>query len=368
MSKVVVIGGGISGLSSALCLLRLFRDAIEELTVVASEFPGDYHAHDYASPWAGANWESFAKENEIEQIQRDKLTYKKLMQLAEKEPSAGIQQYRLKQFVLKSCPVPWYIKQKFVQDIAMISDQELTDRNLNPREYMGFEFTTVTVTPLIYNSYLISQIKSLGGTCRKVPRLDVIEDIIDVVGCVPDLVINCTGVNAGKLLRQADPTELEKVHPIKGQILQVYEDLPFQMVIEQIPSEDNPLPNQFLNIFPRPGGGCIIGGIFNKDDWSRTIDDDLSTSILRVVKNHIPEMKSTTVYNTYIACRPGREGGVRIGLSEYTLQKHKGLLRVVHNYGIGGAGYQSSYGSAMEVCFYASQILGGSRSACPYKL
>lgn len=75
-----------------------------------------------------------------------------------------------------------------------------------------------------------------------------------------------------------------------------------------------------------------------------------------------------TVYNSYAALRPGRTGGVRIELSSYDLPRGEGKLDVVHNYGIAGAGYQSSYGSAMEVCLLASQILGSPRGTCPFKL
>lgn len=366
MSRVVVLGAGISGLSSALCLLKLYRAEIQDLLIVASEFPGDYHAHDYTSPWAGANWESFAKDSEIEQINRDKISYKRLMQLAD-DPTTGIKKYKLKVFQKRSEPLPWFITQKFVEDISIISREETSARNFDPDVYIGFEHTTVTVPPSAYNHFLLSQIKQLGGTVKKVRRLDVIEDISKVLNYTPDLVINCTGINAGKLLRNVEPQELEKIYPIKGQILQVYEDLPFQIVIQSIPSEDRPLPNQFLNIFPRPEGGCIIGGIFREGDYSRDIDEKLSESILRVVKNHVPEMKSTSVYNVYTALRPGRKGGVRVGLSRYNLP-NKGSLNVVHNYGIGGAGYQSSHGLAMEVCLCAGKILGRPNGSRPFKL
>lgn len=368
MSKVVVLGAGVSGLTSALTLLRLFKNEIQELTLLGSEYPGDAHTGDYTSPWAGADWHSFAKNDELEQIERDSYTYKKLLQLADEEHTAGIQRFTIKSFFSVDEPIPWFIEQNFVEDIVQISEAELIERKLDPATHVGFNFTTVSITPVVYNSFLLTNIKQRGGKCRKIKRLDVIEDVVDIVGYVPDLLINCTGVNAGKLLRTLDPSELKKVYPVKGQILQLYEDLPFQVIIDKLPLEDKPQECQFLNAFPRQEGGCIIGGTFLKGDWSSTVDEELSASILRVAQNHIPELKSTTVYNSYTALRPGREGGVRIGLSEYYLPKQKSALKVVHNYGIGGAGYQSSYGSAMEVCSYAAKVLRGPKGSCPCKL
>ncbi|SCU78897.1 LAMI_0A06458g1_1 [Lachancea mirantina] len=358
MSKVVVLGAGVSGLTSSLCLLKTFPRSIESLTVVSSEWPGDYHAHDYTSPWAGANWASFAREHELDQIQRDKAAYVRFRQLARSEPESGVKSYRLKSFHLKTYPLPWYIKQGFVDNITFPSEEEIKYRNMDPALYYGFEFDTFTVTPNVYNNYLIAQIRKLGAQVKRIDRLSDIAGVVDIVGYVPDLVINATGVNAGKLIGRYEPEEIAKVYPVKGQILQIYEDLPFQVMVETLPAELQGLPEQFLNIFPRAEGGCIVGGIFKKGDWSPQVNEDLSKSILKVCKNHVPELKSMTVYNSYAALRPARTGGVRLEYSEYPLAK--GTLKVVHNYGIGGAGYQSSYGSAIEVCAIASRILGKS--------
>ncbi|SCW02625.1 LAFE_0F10726g1_1 [Lachancea fermentati] len=367
MSKVVVIGAGVSGLTSALCLLQLYTDRIRELTILSSEWPGDYHAHDYTSPWAGANWASFASKDQVEQIQRDKASYLKFRQLAKKEPESGVKEYTSKIFNLKEHGLPWYIEQDFVDDIKIATDAELRYRNLDPALYSGFEYTGFTITPNVYNNYLISKIRKLGGKVKRVPRLNDITDVVDVVGYLPDLVINATGVNAGKLLKNLEPEELKKVYPVKGQILQVFEDLPFQLMVDTLPEEHKALPYQFLNIFPRAEGGCIIGGVFKKGDWTNTVDSKLSESIISVCKRHVPELRSASVYNSYTALRPGREGGVRIELSQYAIGKGK-KLNVVHNYGIGGAGYQSSYGSAMEVCLNASRVLGSPLGQCPFKL
>lgn len=367
MSKVVVIGGGVSGLTTALCLLTQFKSTIKELTVLASEYPGDYHAPDYTSPWAGANWCSLVHDDDGEQIKRDKFTYGILLKLADKEPNCGIEKYRLKYFAPKSSVLPWYVRERTVEGLEKLSDREVRLREMDPEKMHGFEFATVSINPTRYNHYLISQIVQAGGTLRRIKRLDTIDQIVDIMGYVPSLVVNCTGLNAGKLLREVDPIEQDKVFPVKGQILQIHEDLPFQLIIEELPEEDKPLPDQFLNVFPRPEGGCVVGGLAANGDSSREIDPALSESMLRLMRKHIPELTSATVYNTYIAFRPGRKGGVRIDLSEYPLEKQVGTLRVVHNYGIAGSGYQSSYGSSLEVCGYAARVFSqGSR--CPFKL
>ncbi|SCU98047.1 LAFA_0G15126g1_1 [Lachancea sp. 'fantastica'] len=363
MSRIVVLGAGVSGLTTAFCLYEEFREKIKDLTIVASEFVGDYHAHDFASPWAGANWASFAKIDEIDQIERDKAAYLKFSELSTTDPASGVKSYMLKSCFLKEKGLPWYIQQKFVKNITMLSAEELRFRNLDPELYYGVQFQSFTVTPTIYCAYMLNKLRKLGATIKRVARLDLITDVVPLVGYVPDLVVNATGINAAKLLRLEEPDELKKALPVKGQILQIYEDLPFQVMIEGLPKELGVKTSQFLNIFPRAEGGCVVGGIMAKGDWSKTVDKDLSESILKVCKNHVPELKATTVYNSYVALRPGREGGVRIELSEYKLEGQNRSLKVVHNYGIGAAGYQSSYGSARQVCELASKVLGSRKKS-----
>lgn len=372
MAKVVVVGAGISGLSTAYCLLNVFGDQIKELVILAKEVPGSFHAHDYTSPWAGANWHSFASNDDFAQIERDRITYNRLTKLAKDCPESGVKEYKLKLFSQKKKPVSWFIKENFVRDLTEISDEEMKYRNLDPAKYYGHEFTTFTVTPAPYKFWLVGEIKKLGGSLKQVRAIESIEDVPDILGYVPDLVINATGLNAGKFLYTYEPEELQNVHPVKGQIVQIYEDLPFQIVIDKLPAEDDALPYQFLNMFPRGDGGCIIGGIMKKNDWSDSVDKGLSKSIVAVCQNHVPELQNATVYNTYCALRPGRTGGVRVELSKYPLPNGKGELNVVHNYGIGGAGYQASHGLSLEACFVASQVLGSPKSIrqnkCPVKL
>lgn len=48
---------GVSGLTSAL---QLAKDSNNTITVIARHMPGDY-SHDYASPWAGANFQPYVR-------------------------------------------------------------------------------------------------------------------------------------------------------------------------------------------------------------------------------------------------------------------------------------------------------------------
>lgn len=84
--EFVVLGAGVIGLSTAICLREAYPDA--RIALLAEYFPGDYHV-DYTSPWAGANWCSSANDNGLLE-DCDRITFERFKTLAREHPEAGI--------------------------------------------------------------------------------------------------------------------------------------------------------------------------------------------------------------------------------------------------------------------------------------
>ena len=80
-TQAVVVGAGVLGLTSALYL----RKKGYAVTVLARELPEDAASQSFASPWAGANWCSFARNNMAER-RWDEYTYKQFQKLAKELP------------------------------------------------------------------------------------------------------------------------------------------------------------------------------------------------------------------------------------------------------------------------------------------
>lgn len=376
--NVVVIGAGVSGLTSALVLLETYN--LNSLYVISSELPGDTHAHDYTSPWAGGNWMSFVKDpvKEKKQIKYDAITYRILMNMADTVKEAGIRKIKAKIFCKKpEESLPWYISEGFVENISMISPTEVKQRNLDPAVFIGYEYDTVTVTPVIYCHYLRNRIEKLGGKILRTPKIDHLRQYLkDAVASKllpykPDLIVNCSGLGAIKVLSDlpGEKEEIKKIYPVKGQIVVIQQDLPYQLCVDNLPDDAATGIQegvQFSHIFPRGDGYSIMGGIMVPNDWSNTVSPKVSESIMNNIARFVPEFSTKEnmhkLYD-YAALRPGRKGGVRVEYKEY----YGGELKIVHNYGIGGAGYQASYGLSAEVAQLASKALGAP-SKCPFKL
>lgn len=369
MKEVAVIGAGVSGLTTAMALLEKFPN-IEKLYVLAREIINDVaqtdFQHEFTSWAAGANHMSFASKDDIRQQQFDLVTYKKFMKLGREVKQSGIRIMKNKLIFFKTTPTPWYIDTQACEEVSEISASELRYRGLDPKVYKGFEYLTCTVTPYIYLSYLRTELEKTGKVkfIKTLSSFESFEDVEKFLGEKPDLIVNCTGLGARKILSNYPCEQDEIVNqiiPFKGQICVINKDLPYQVTVENLPSEKcvanyvKGIKNgyQFSHIFPRSDGYCIVGGVSLPNVYDNLKIEEVSKSIIRNIKQFVPELESdgvpVEVTFDYVALRPGRKNGVRVEFKKY------GDYDVIHNYGIGGAGFQASFGLAYEVARLAKE-------------
>lgn len=335
-----------------------------DVTVIAKNVPGDIDPY-YASPFAGAQWMSFANEDEIRFQNWDKAGYYEFLRLAKEEPTSGIHEVKLDRYIeknaIKDYKPPWvrYLVKNY---------KELTPENHrfpDPKIVGGFQFSTVTITTSHYLSFLYRKVIEHGGTIKRV-NLSHINDAnkFHASGAKPDLIVNATGLFA----RYLGGVEDKKMYPIKGQIVILTNSLSQQYVNETL--SDSVLENEAFYIFPRKEGGCIVGGLYQAldpetyQDYDTTkVDPELTKRILARARKYVPELTDNTkfpgnkkeldVVTQYVAFRPGRKGGIRLERED----------NIIHNYGAGGTGYQSSYGTAAEVVQLADDFIQKKKGA-----
>lgn len=166
------------------------------------------------------------------------------------------------------------------------------------------------------------------------------------------LVVNCTGLGAAKLGGVQDPT----VFPARGQIVVVRNDA--GKMIDLSGTDDG--DDEACYIMTRAaGGGTILGGSYQKGNWESQVDPNLAIRIMTRAIAACPKLtdgqgiEKLDVVRHGVGLRPAREGGARV-----EKERVDGVW-VVHNYGHGGAGYQSSYGCAEEAVKLVQEALGG---------
>ena len=155
-----------------------------------------------------------------------------------------------------------------------------------------------------------------------------------------DLVVNCTGLMASKL----GGVEDKSVVPARGQTVIVRNEAGGKMM--DISGTDDGSDEACYLMTRAAGGGTVLGGSYQLGNWESQVDPNLAMRIMTRAVRLCPELtggkgpEHLDVIRHGVGLRPVRKGGTRV-----EKERINGTW-VVHNYGAGGAGYQSSYGCA----------------------
>ncbi|PKX97409.1 FAD-dependent oxidoreductase [Aspergillus novofumigatus IBT 16806] len=353
-NTIVILGAGVSGLTTAYLLSQ---NASNSITVVAKHMPGDYDI-EYCSPWAGANYLPVGKSGSPhERWERE--TWPALKELTEKHPEAGIHfqdtivYNRVKDqgsptgqwFSELVQPNPWY--KDVVPDFKGIPADQLAPGIDNAQK-----FTSVCINTAVYLPWLVGQCRKNGVVFKRAAFKHVTEAAsAHHSGKKADVVVNCTGLSSRKLGGVCD----EKLYPARGQIVVVRND-PGAMF--SISGSDDGEDELVYMMTRAAGGGTVIGGSYQKNQWDPLPDPNLAVRIMKRAVALCPQLvkegqgiEGLDIIRHGVGLRPLREGGTRI-----EAEKIEGVT-VVHNYGHGGFGYQASYGCAAEAVRLVDDVL-----------
>ncbi|KAK1061781.1 D-amino acid oxidase [Friedmanniomyces endolithicus] len=277
--KVVVLGAGVSGLTTALLLAR---SGDYDITIIAKHMPGDYDI-EYASPWAGANY---------------------------LPPN-----YQLASMVAQPSP-------------QSASTQPCTSPGSHPNASSTASQSGAASSPT-------SPKQQTSTTPASAP-----------------IVVNCTGLASLRLGGVEDAA----VYPARGQIVVVRND---PQVMASVSGTDDGSDEATYIMHRAAGGGCILGGCLQKDNWESQPDPNMAVRIMKrcveLCPKLVPEGKgieALSIVRHSVGLRPMRKGGPRV--ERETIDG----VPVVHNYGHGGYGYQTSYGAAQAAGRLVRKALG----------
>jgi D-amino-acid oxidase len=315
-ARVVVIGGGVSGLTSAVRLLEAgfrcrvwTRDPLERTTSnVAGAIWYPYRAgpETRVAPWALASYAVFRE------LARD--------------PATGVALCSgLELFTGAPEPPAWRTR---VAGFRRARPDEL------PAGYASGYATDVPVIEMpIYLPWLGARLRALGGTIAVRTATS-----LDEASAEADAVVNCTGLGARELA--GDPS----LFAIRGQLVRVERRTVDTYVFDE---HD---PSAVTYVVPR-SEDCILGGTAEEGVESLTPDPATELAILARCTALDPRLAGARVLGRAVGLRPGR-ASVRLEL-ERRLGKP-----LVHDYGHGGAGVTLSWGCAEEVVRLVGAALG----------
>ncbi|KAK7036572.1 cytochrome p450 [Paramarasmius palmivorus] len=361
MGYVIVIGAGVVGLTTAI---KVQEGSGHRVAIIAETFPTDPKNINYTSHWAGAQHvfaESAPPDSQLHKIELE--TFEIMWELS--SPGSPTEK------CFKRCTDKTYYGEprpkphpfEFYPDFRYLDKEELISGSVE-----GVSFTTVTIDVPVYLNYLLARFCGNGGTLTR-GRVDhiaqVVEGGIGMFGATssmpPDAIIVCNGLGARSLGGVEDKT----MFPIRGQTVLLRAPWFSYMPVLYVSGKD-----QLPYAIPRRSGDVIVGGTFHANDWYPKPRPEITRTILEEAIAVYPELappearreRTPTIDDLLpivieegVGLRPGREQDIRLEVEQVkTVLNDKGIP-VVYNYGHGGRGFQSSWGSASV----AAELLEG---------
>jgi D-amino-acid oxidase len=308
---ILVIGCGVSGLTTGLRLLR----AGHRVTIWARDLPPNT-----TSNIAAAVWYPY-KAHPIDKVTAwGAVAYRAFKELCD-VPASGVVMAEMLECLPATSPDPWWVSA--VEGFRHAALEEL------PAGYVdGYVFPAPVIDTGVYLDYLMREFQAQGGEIQQRAVGDLAEAF-----AASAFVINCSGLGARELVGDRD------LHPSRGQAVRV-KPTGFRQVVA-----DDHDPNQLTYIVPRLHD-IVLGGTDDEGNESTTPDPNVTVEILRRVARLVPELASIgpdDILNVVCGLRPVRST-IRLEAERPTPER---LL--VHNYGHGGAGVTLSWGCADEV-------------------
>jgi D-amino-acid oxidase len=242
----------------------------------------------------------------------------------------------------------------------MVSDFKVVPKDeLPPTVDSAISYRSMCINTALYLPWLTSQCLENGVIFKRANLTSLASaSSLHHSGKIAALIINCTGISARNLQGLGpDGTGDKCVFPVRGQIVLV-RNTTRNMVELTAPIDGG---DEMTYIMSRAaGGGTILGGCYQENNWESQPDLNLALRIMTRAIELCPDLtdgkgvEKLDVVRHAVGLRPVREGGTRIGASWVD-----GVL-VVHNYGHGGFGYQSSYGCSMATLKIVEEVLKSS--------
>jgi D-amino-acid oxidase len=303
--EVVVVGGGVIGLTTAVVLaergrrVRVWtREPAERTTsAVAGALWWPYHIEPMASAraWALRSLEVYEE-------------------LAERPEETGV---RLVEGVMGETDPA---------DVEGWTAGRLTGlRRATAREYAAGTGVWARL-PLIdmaaHLPWLRERLLRAGGTIEE-------RTVSGLAEAEAPVVVNCTGLDARDLAADAS------VRPQRGQLVVVENPGISTWLVSTTPD------GELAYLFPQPGR-LLLGGTAEDDAWSLEPDPAVAEAIVRRCAALRPEVAGARILEHRVGLRPVRD---TVRLEREALPD--GRL-VVHHYGHGGAGVTVAWGCAEE--------------------
>ena len=305
---VLVIGAGVSGLTTAICL----AEAGLGVTIRTAALPGQT-----TSVAAGAVWGLTRVGPPDRIVDWGRAGLEALTKLAA-EPGTGVRMAAGKE--ISRAPLEAHDWTELVTGLRPCEESELPDGFTQ-----GWHYTAPLATMPVYLDYLTARFEQAGGMLEVSP----VRSLGELADAAP-VVVNCSGAAARDLV--PDPA----VVAVRGQVV-----IAANPGIEEFLIDRDPEPPWIAYMFPH-GDTILLGGTNDEGNWDEDPKIEVAERIMAECSAIEPRLRGVEILGHRVGLRPCRPG---VRLESEPLGG--GVLW--HNYGHGGAGISLSWGCAAEI-------------------
>jgi D-amino-acid oxidase len=317
--RIAIIGAGVSGLTCGV----VFAEHGYRTAIFAKDI-----GQQTTSGAAAAVWFPYHVEPAERVIPLALKTYQVLLDLA-RFPESGVSIIESRQFSRTGeIEIPdWAIPlgASVIPTPSVMSSGVETSLDTNSSVFKsGFSLRVPLMDSTIYLDYLAVRFRMAGGEIHANVSFEKLEDVDTKF----DLVINCAGIGARELVRDAD------LEPHRGQVAIVprIDGLSCAVVCDDAP---------LMYAIPRTND-CVFGGTNEVSD--NLAADPATTSRIVAECSRVLNIDKLPVLAERVGLRPFRRSGLRLEHDQL-----RDSRTAIHNYGHGGAGFTLSWGCAREV-------------------
>ena len=305
---VLVIGAGVSGLTTGICL----AEAGLSVTVRTAVRPGQT-----TLAAAGAVWGLVRVGPPDRVLEWGRAGLEALAKLAA-EPGTGVRMASGRE--VSRTPLEPHYWTGLIDGLRMCDQAEL------PAGYThGWHYSAPLATMPVYLGYLSARFERAGGRLEVSP----VSSLAELAGAAP-VVVNCSGAAARELV--PDPA----VVPVRGQVV-----IAANPGIEEFLIDRDPEPPWITYMFPH-GEEILLGGTNDESNLEQDPQDNIAERIVAGCAGIDPRLRGAEILGHRVGFRPCRP---EVRLESEPLDG--GVLW--HNYGHGGAGISLSWGCAAEI-------------------
>ncbi|XP_011881441.1 PREDICTED: D-aspartate oxidase [Vollenhovia emeryi] len=328
--KIVIVGGGIVGLTTAgFVQTGYFRNA--DITVLASNFD-DTVSHVAAGLFRVGSCFSGPSETVTRQWVKDSYEFYDALRKTDDASYAGVTDISGYIFANSS---PDIVKNRWLENVvpmyrrATREEFQLVDGSWKYGSY----FSTLLTQSNLYLPWAKDRLQSKGITFKR-REVNSLKELTDEY----DIVMNCTGLGARRLCDD------RRLVSLRGQVVKVKAPWVKMFFYGELDTY----------VIPGFNGVVTLGGSRSFDSENMKLCPYESAAIGERCETLVPSLKNAEILREEVGLRPHREGGVRVGDGSRISDHSKAI--VVHNYGHGGYGVCMAPGTAIAAVDSAVQL------------